>query len=144
MREIKFRAWDKDSRRMIHLGSHGALRYDDDAAKLVFGEDWHDDFSTSRTRNFELMQFTGRKDAVGREIYEGDIVKAVSVKAARIATPFTGCVYWHEHELQWWITDGTNDPMHGVNYDLTYLYCFEDFQVIGNIYEHPQFLEQRP
>ena len=49
MREIKFRAWDKNEKIMIPA----------------------DEFYFS----YEMMQYTGLKDKNGKEIYEGDILK---------------------------------------------------------------------
>ena len=56
MREIKFRAWDRD---------HGEMVYQSptvDAAKIL-------------SRYDVVMQYTGLHDKYGKEIYEGDIVK---------------------------------------------------------------------
>jgi len=56
-REIKFRAWDKESMWQPDLGSLPA-----DNTNI-------------------LMQYTGLKDKNGKEIYEGDIVKGISYPA---------------------------------------------------------------
>jgi len=53
MREIKFRAWDKDLHKMYNKWT---VIPDDDRSHI-------------------LMQYTGLKDKNGKEIYEGDIVK---------------------------------------------------------------------
>ena len=71
MREIKFRAWDKELKEMFYpssiswknkimwvCGSHGKNKLEYEIEK-------------PRT---ELMQFTGLLDKNGKEIYEGDIV----------------------------------------------------------------------
>ena len=67
MREIKFRAWSINGKRMVwwdemSKNPHGLLRY------LT----WND--------MYVLMQFTGLHDKNGREIYEGDIVTREHVK----------------------------------------------------------------
>ena len=58
MREIKFRAWDKDGKNMV----------DNKFCVLQFDKVWNN-------FRFVLMQYTGIKDTNGVEIYEGDIVK---------------------------------------------------------------------
>jgi len=60
MREIKFRAWDDTSKEM-HF--------------FRFGEQSSCD-GTYQKNTMPLMQYTGLKDKNGKEIYEGDIVKA--------------------------------------------------------------------
>lgn len=51
MRDVKFRAWDKEGKRMIPSCS-----------------------SMLSNGVFKLMQYTGLKDINGKEIYEGDII----------------------------------------------------------------------
>ena len=58
MREIKFRAWDKNKNKMVYPTkkyTNGGLL------------EWFEDE--------DLMQYTGLKDKNGKEIYEGDVVK---------------------------------------------------------------------
>lgn len=60
MREIKFRAWDKNNNKMVFVGDKYAKTY----GQMI------DMFEDE-----DLMQFTGLHDAKGKEIYEGDIIR---------------------------------------------------------------------
>ncbi len=62
MREIKFRAWNNETKRMD---------YDFKKVALLVGMD----SKSILRKQYELMQYTGLKDKNNVEIYEGDIVK---------------------------------------------------------------------
>ena len=65
MREIKFRAWDKEKKTMLNwLSDMEAIK---DAMPYDCGDEW--------TENCILMQYTGLKDKNGKEIYENDVVR---------------------------------------------------------------------
>lgn len=121
MREIKFRAWCGKM-----LFPHGIFINGDRIRLMFYGEHEKNECLeyTSIPYNFKeplfLMQYTGLKDKNGREIYDGDIVRAD----------------WHwetPHLIEW------PDDL----YDICE-YCISDcLEVLGNIYENPELMEAK-
>ena len=124
MREIKFRAWDKESKRFTNY----ALLDD----KAMFFEKHLGTWKPSTDR-FVLMQYTGLKDKNGVEIYEGDIVKAVSFARC------IGFIKYLPEKSAFVLWDYEKLPYRD---DFVYLSQFEDgFEILGNIYENPELME---
>ena len=129
MYEILFRAWDKTLKFMLygddierdsnyHIGlSCGKLF----VAYQNKKSDWDE---------LEIMQYVGKKDKNGKEIYKGDIIQD----------------YWKEKDLYikaeviwkgcgWKIKTNTG----------TYLLdesIIKGYEVVGNIYENPELLRE--
>ena len=73
-RQIKFRVWFTDDKEMLYddgyIHMSGTFIGVHMAGDIDAWVDWD---------NYILMQYTGLKDKNGKEIYEGDIIKAKDV-----------------------------------------------------------------
>jgi len=117
MREIKFRAWDKEQKKMsFFVGIFHDLS--------IFN-------TNNNPKNFELMQFTGLKDKNGKEIYEGDIVEFIGHKNRVVSwTPDD------HHYAGWYAIGGIRSlPIYSGKEPNT-------IEVIGNIYENPELISK--
>lgn len=123
MRELKFRAWNKEARELglfdlSNVCAHGAYIY------------------TDRGNHFDsdmpIMQWTGLKDKNGVDLFEGDLVRYFNIYSNDYVIEE---VRYH---------DGKFLPMVTVEegYNAIEKYRANDFEVIGNIYEHSHLLEE--
>jgi len=127
-REIKFRVWDKDLKKMHICGENQhdsiSFSYPENEAHYYNLQNGCGS-STDGSGTYELMQYTGLKDKDGKEIYEGDVVQFKSIR---------GIIERYEVEYtnygEWAI------GMHRLSMR------FKGFEVIGNIYENPELLEE--
>lgn len=127
MREIKFRAWDKENKKMMKVSS---LSLENKEIAVRENGTYH----FFRMKNLELMQYTGLKDKNGKEIYEGDIVL---IEPGGIST-------WHKTVIEF--KEGALIASLINGEDCFYIFNpgfdSNDFEVIGNIYENKNLLEE--
>ena len=116
MREIKFRAWDNEKKKMettFCVTSQGSIR-EHLVARPIKCLDGI----------YILMQYTNLKDKNGREIWEGDIVKAQHDIGE---IPYNQEIVYRGGGF----CVGARD----------YIACFKNIEVIGNIYENGELLK---
>lgn len=121
----KFRAWDKLFKQMVF---YLPAQDDDNLLELP-----HQD-------RYVFMQFTGLHDCMGKEIYQGDILKAAYLHKN---TFYTGEVVLQDGSFCLWIAE-VYDKFN--NYDVGQtpeLNNFVQMDVLGNIWGHPHLLPDR-
>ena len=117
-REIKFRAWDKKSRRMLQHAVPGTLTY-------------FDDNGNAEAVDCDVMQYTGLKDKAGVEIFEGDMVSGHLLGQT-----------WDTRSLVEF-RDGYFYPFAQGAGQAKYVMSAEYCHILGNIYENPELLTKQ-
>lgn len=131
MREIKFRAWHKEKKKMLSYGELFNIDCSGEYPFLALAAGHYED--CIEPLKVELMQYTGLQDTNGVDIYEGDIINAeyrnewsVEKIYGNVMFSDNGCFYLSVTE-----NEGVIFP----------LLCEDTIEVIGNIYENPELLE---
>lgn len=86
-----------------------------------------------------VMQFTGLKDKNGKEIYEGDVVRAFDYDMNPNDPVIMGTVIFDEARAAWCIHYG---PLDTGDTELAWDMGISEYEIIGNIYEDPKLIEQ--
>ena len=119
MREIKFRAWNYETKSFDYFDlktSKGQCRLCKDYDEMCEGEGTHSD----------LQLFIGLRDKNGKEIYEGDVIGGEN-QYVFVVKYNNGCFVAEE-----------------INKDATFLISgVTCYGVLGNIYETPELLGGR-
>ncbi|MEB7455107.1 YopX family protein [Lysinibacillus sphaericus] len=136
MREIKFRAWNKEKKIMCYDNEDNTKEYFDGINSTEIGfinyrlsipkddSDWY-----FRSR-YDVMQYTGLKDKNGKEIFEGDIVN-IEIPVVSVNEDFIGQVKMLEG--RWWVDNGNDAIPLWSEINIP--------NIVGNIYENPELLE---
>ena len=134
MREIKFRAWLKEDKRMVNVET---MDFTDKTIRCLKKNEFINAYLLRRVSfdDVELMQYTGLTDKNGTGIYEGDIIKYKFPYDRRLN--HTSPVKFLEIETSFGIKDryGNEIPLYKITTN-------NFFEVIGNIYENKNLLEE--
>ena len=115
MREIKFRAWDMQEKRMRPSFSLSEYMSITEAAS--------EKYTPLMTAN-TLMQYTGLKDKNWKEIYEGDVVESSN---------------WTKYEVRWNNRTSSFQIWQNGKYNRKFR-AIGKIEIIWNIYENPNLL----
>jgi uncharacterized phage protein (TIGR01671 family) len=136
MREIKFRAWDKEKRRMLPVTLMEFNQWwvscmpisESNGSVLEYGE--RNSFRNEETDRHILMQYTGLEDMNKKEICEGDIIRANAIDE-----PSIGIVFYSDGGFKC-TSDFAGIKNFEVYDELNHdLITDNDMEVVGNIYE---------
>lgn len=155
-RDIKFRAWDYDKKKMFYHDLDRTSEYEGGVFVIFADKEWRlgeiyydwgisNDNGTGNDKNYGngvLMQYTGLKDKFGKEIYEGDVVKEIVLNydydeidnpnVPRYKERVSKIVYRHHG---FWVDD-EDFGWEGEN-----LWEWGNLEIIGNVYENPELLK---
>ena len=136
MREIKFRAWDKEEECFLDIYTMNFDGCGNIECVYVFdGDNYIDPPYFRDDKILVLMQYTGLKDKNGKDIYEGDIVEVVDyqyINEYPEIAKFIGVIEY-------------NNGSFCVRMDETYSnYRLMDLEmkVIADIYESPELMRK--
>jgi uncharacterized phage protein (TIGR01671 family) len=149
MREIKFRIWNKISKKMqynndeenrFYINIDGSL-----TAYFKSIRGWESGSNLVSKGLYILLQFTGLYDKNGKEIYEGDIVKYKYTTGFNAeddyredideTDEYKGIVEFKKGEF--FPRECGSFPEDGF-----YAWRIWDIEVIGNVYENPELLQE--
>jgi len=119
--EKKFKAWDNKEKKMLIQSPCASMQL---FHITPLGNVYHDQ---GKVWDLTLLQYTGKEDKVGREIYEGDICRFYSILNSLWENVGKVSLY----DGAFWIR--------GIA-----LHCFspQQLEIIGNDFENPELLKK--
>ena len=116
MREIKFRAWEPDQKRMLDCSEMPVTALNDSY--------------------WPIMQYTGLKDKNGKEIYEGDVVCHVEDVVVETIGGYP------RTEPEGKFVEVKIPDFYGFMWEMGLEDGSEEIEIIGNVYENGDLLAQ--
>lgn len=147
MREIKFRAWDREKKHMFFdlRGIVSLFRLLLPRFVLPYVSRRKECFeSFLEKKGCELMQYTGIKDKNEKEIYECDVIQITWLYKGKIERRI-GEIRWNSPYTCWmihWMYDSSGEVLGeqilGTQNGRPLEYSLD---IIGNIYENPELIK---
>lgn len=143
MREIKFRAWDKNNKIMVYSTEEFELVVGVSGVYLLDSEPYG-----HQEPDLIPLLFTGRKDKTGEEIYEGYLLKS-DFSSAHIVLEVCFGEYDNGEEYSerivgngWYIKEhgGIAEGKSNIG---RFFSAAEEIEIIGNIYEDEELLDEK-
>jgi uncharacterized phage protein (TIGR01671 family) len=126
-REIKFRAWVVSAQKMFKWGI--------DIESIATNGVWDSLEGRFDKNDSILMQYTGRKNNLDIDIYEGDILL---VKGSNYV--IIGVVLFFRSKYVLRVSEIRRGEGFGINQNVDFSNSFWDIKTFGNIYENPELL----
>lgn len=141
MREIKFRAWDKEKKEMRQIQlmdwsdwwvSTGHTWERENA--LVYGE--RNSFKNQPTDRHIIMQYTGLKDKNNKDGYESDIIVTSVGKAIICFGEYSQSLGSQEYHMGYYLKFEFEELVDVYRKDIGF--WLPQSKIIGNLYENPE------